>query len=147
VDTFKPLSAIQDSISLKLNDAFGDDYTIYPEAVKQGLKRPCFFIKRLTMTNTVEVGKTYNRENPYCIHFFPKDSSQPNAECYQMLDEMYETLEYIKVDGNLVRGVGMKGEIHDEILLFYVNYNVRVRKVYDPIIMGYLENIDFRTKG
>ena len=147
METFKPLSAIQDGISLKLYKSFGDEYVIYPEEVKQGLTRPCFFIKLLKPSNKKERDITYIRENSYCIHFFPKNTNQPKAECYQMLDELYLAMEYIEVDGNLVRGVGMLGEIHDETLLFYVNYNVRVRKVYDPILMEYLESIEFRTKG
>lgn len=145
--SFKPLTAIMDGISLKLNKTFGDDYTIYPEQVKQGLQRPCFFIKLLEPTSTKERGEIYVRENPYCIHFFPKNTNQPKAECYETLDELYHALEYIEVAGNLVRGINMKGEIHDEVLQFYVNFNVRVRKAYDPILMGYLEAIEFKTKG
>ncbi|MCL2357102.1 MAG: hypothetical protein FWC70_08100 [Defluviitaleaceae bacterium] len=147
MDTFKPLSAIQDGISVKLNKHFGDKYVIFPEEVKQGLTRPCFFIKLLNPSNKKEVGETYMRENSYCIHYFPENTNQPKTECYKTLDELYLAMEYIEVDGNLVRGVGMHGEIHDETLLFYVNYNVRVRKVYDPDLMAHLESIEFRTKG
>jgi len=146
-ETFKPLSAILDGISQKLNETFGDEYTIYPEEVKQGLTRPCFFIKLLNSTNKKERDATYKRENSYCIHFFPKSTNQPVSECYKMLDDLYVALEYIEVDGNLVRGTSMLGEIHDEILQFYIHFNVRVRKVYDPILMDYLETIEFRTKG
>ena len=147
METFKPLSAILDGISEKLDADFGDEYTIYPEEVKQGLTRPCFFIKPLKPSNTKERDITYRRENPYCIHFFPKNVNNPVQECYQMLDSLYMALEYIEVAGNLVRGVGMLGEIHDGILLFYIYYNVRIRKVYDPILMEHLEMIEFRTKG
>ena len=145
--SFIPLSAINDGISKKLNETFGDEYTIYPEEVRQGLERPCFFIKLLKPSNMIERDRTYSRDNSYCIHFFPKSTNAPKAECYQMLDSLYMALEYIEVDGNLVRGTGMLGEFHDEILQFYVDYNVRVRKVYDPILMGCLETIEFRTKG
>ena len=147
METFTPLSAILDGISGKLNSKFGDEYTIYPEEVRQGLTRPCFFIKLLKPSSTKERDITYLRENPYCIHFFPKNTNQPVQECYQMLDSLYMALEYIEVAGNLVRGVSMFGEIHDEILQFHIHYNVRVRKVYDPVLMQYLESIEFRTKG
>jgi len=147
VETFKPLSAIQDGISLQLNKSFGDKYVIYPEEVKQGLTRPCFFIKLLKLTSTKEVGEFYTRENSYCIHYFPESTNQPKAECYAILDELYLEMEYIEVDGNLVRGVSMTGEIHDGTLLFYVNFNVRVRRIYDPILMQHLESIEFRKKG
>ena len=147
MENFKPLSAILDGISLKLNEKFGDEYTIYPEEVKQGMKRPCFFVKLLNPSNTKQRGETYYRENSYCIHFFPENTNEPKAECYKILDELYLALEYIEVEGNPIRGIGMFGEIHDEILLFYINYNVFVHQKYDTVMMEILELIDFRTKG
>ena len=146
MENFTPLSATLDGISEKLSESFGGEYTIYPEEVKQGMKRPCFFIKLLKPSNKKEVGQTYNRDNSYCIHFFPKNTNQPKAECYRMQDSLYIALEYIEVGGNLVRGTGMRGEIHDEILQFYVDFNVRVRQVADPITMETLQ-IQLNTKG
>jgi len=64
-----------------------------------------------------------------------------------MLDALYLALEYIEVNGNLVRGVNMSGELVDGILHFHVNFNVRVRRVYDQVTMGYLESINLGTKG
>jgi len=147
VETFKPLTAILDGISLQLNKTFGDSFTIYPEEVKQGLKQPCFFIKLINPTNEIERDVMYIRNNRYCIHYFPESTNQPKAECGQMLDVLYLAMEYIEVAGNLVRGINMRGEIHDEILMFYIDYNVRVRKVYDVVLMEELEMIEFRTKG
>ena len=142
---FAPLAAISDGIIQKLNKTFDGEYTIYPEKVRQGLVRPCFFIKLLKPRVSKMVGETYLRENPYCIHFLPKVTNEPETECYAMLDRLYEVLEHIHVDGNLVRGIGMGGEIHDETLLFYVNYNVFVRRVYDPVLMEELELVNFKT--
>ena len=147
MSNFKPLTAILDGISLKLNETFGDEYKIYPESVKQGLSKPCFFIKLIRPSNTKEVGLTYIRENAYCIHCFPESMNEPETECYRILDELYTSLEHIEVEGNPIRGINMYGEMHDGILQFYINYNVRVRKIYDPILMEVLEKIEFRTKG
>lgn len=147
MENFTPLSAIQDGISRKLNATFGDGYTIHPEEVKQGLTRPCFFIKLLSHSSTRELGETYRRDNAYRIHFYPESTSEPEAECHRMLDALYLALEYIEVNGNLVRGVNMSGELVDGILHFHVNFNVRVRRVYDQVTMGYLESINLGTKG
>jgi len=147
METFKPLSAIQDGIIGQLNTCFGGQYKLYPEEVRQGLERPCFFIKLLKTSITQVCGDLYRAENLYCIHFFPKSTREPKGECYSTLDRLYMALEYIKIDDNHVRGVGMNGDIHDEILQFYVSYNVFVRRMHDPILMGTLEIIDFRTKG
>ena len=148
--TFTPLSALLEGISEKLYAAFDKGTIVYPESVtagiKRDLKRPCFFIKPLKPSNTIERDRTYVRDNPYCIHYYPKNINNPVQECYRILDSLYIALEYIEVNGNPVRGTGMHGEIHDEILLFYVSYNIRVRKIYDVILMEYLEMIEFRTK-
>jgi len=148
--TFTPLSALLDGISEKLYTAFDKGIIIYPESVtdsiKQGLKRPCFFVKPLKPSSTIERGDIYLRDNPYCIHYFPKNIKEPVQECYRILDNLYLAMEYIRVAGHLVRGVGMSGEIRDEVLLFYVSYNIRVRRVYDPVLMKYLEAIEFRTR-
>ena len=113
MESFVPLKSIIDGISKKLNLRFGDKYTIYPESVKQGLERPCFFIQLLNPTNMPERGEIYQRDNLFCIHFFPESVNEPNDECYQMLETLYSTLEYIEVDGGLVRGIRMNGRIHD----------------------------------
>ena len=144
--TFKPLSAILDGISLKLNKTFGDEYTVYTEEAKQGFSEPCFFISLLQPSSTKELGTTHKRENPYCIQFFPKSTSQPKTECYKILEALYLVMEYITVDGNPVRGLGMHGEMYENTLKFYVNYNVRVREIYDPILMKELQ-INLKTKG
>ena len=147
METFAPLSAIHDGISEKLYETFGDAYTIYPEEVRQGLTRPCFFIKLLKLSNTIERDQTYRRDHTYCIHFYPQNTKQPKAEYYQILDRLYAALAYIEVGGNLVRGTSMLSEMHNEILQFYINFNVRVRQMYAPIWMEYLEAIELRTKG
>lgn len=146
METFSPISVTLDAISKKLNENFGNEYTIYTENAKQGLNRPCFFVKLLKASNTKDRDSEYRRENQYCIHFFPKNTNEPLAECHQMLDSLYLALEYIEVDSNPIRGVGMLGEVHDETLQFYVNFNMRVRKTYDPVLMEHLETIEFRTK-
>ena len=139
---------IIDGIIRKLTEAFGDDYEIYPEELKQGLQKPCFFIKLLNPTNTKERGERYYRENSFCIHFFPQSTNEPKSECYEILDELYLALEYIEVEENLVRGVSVSSEMHDGILLFFINYNVFVSKVYDPAKMEILETIQMKkTKG
>ena len=141
-----PLTAILGGISQKLNETFGDEYTIYLETMKQGLTRPCFFIELLKPSSKKERDTTYRRNNLYCIHFFPKDTSQPISECYQMLDTLYLALEYIEVGGNLVRGTGMLGEIQDDILKFHINFNVRVRKIPEFVTMETLQT-ELQTKG
>ena len=39
-----------------------------------------------------------------------------------------DCLEYITVDGDLTRGTGMNGELVDNVLSFFVNYDMFVIK-------------------
>ena len=140
------LDKIVDGISEKLNSAFGDDFTIYTEQIKQGLKTPCFFIQLVSPANIKLVGNRYMRENLFDIHFFPA-SNEPNAECYQMQDSLYLALEYITVDGDLLRGIRMRGEFVDGVLHFFVNYNMIVLKVEELTLMEILEIPNINLKG
>ena len=129
------IDKIVDGISMKLKNVFGAGYKIYPEAVEQGLKEPCFFIQLLEPNSTKMLGDQHRREYPFCVQHLPEDKGNSNSECYKTLDELYIALEYISIDGNLVRGVGMRGSVNDGILSFFVNYNVSLRKVseYEPM--------------
>ena len=117
-----------DGISVKLNQVFGDGVRIYSESVKQGLKEPCFFIAVLNPTQNPMIGTRYFREYPFDIHYFPsKDGG--NQEIQDVASKLFDTLEYITLlDGDLVRGTEMHYEKVDDVLHFFVKYNMFVYK-------------------
>jgi hypothetical protein len=140
------IQGIVDGISIKLNSVFGDGYTIYTESVKQGLMEPCFFIRLVNPVNRRGLGGRFFRENLFAIQFFPKSRDAPKAECYQMQDALYLALGYITVDGDLQRGLKMRGEFSDGVLNFFVNYNMHVVLKEELTPMGELEK-KITTKG
>ena len=115
-----------DGISVKLNQVFGDGVRIYSESVKQGLKEPCFFIAVLNPTQNPMIGARYFREHPFDIHYFPsKDGG--NQEIQDVASKLFDALEYITLlDGDLVRGTEMHYEKVDDVLHFFVKYNMFV---------------------
>jgi len=118
-------------ISQKLDEIFNavnEEYTIYTENVEQDLKEPCFFIFSLKPDNTKLFGNRYKREYPFDIHYFPKDSENINYECNEVTEKLMSDLEYITVDGSLVRGTEMSSEIIDNVLHFFINFNLIVKK-------------------
>ncbi|AZK44776.1 phage tail terminator family protein [Paenibacillus lentus] len=125
------LNKLSESIALKLNHEFGDDYKIYTESVKQGLKEPCFFIFLLTSSQRQVIGKRYFREHPFDIHYFPKSKEDKNEEILDVLDRLNDALEYITMDGDLLRGTNIHHEVIDDVLHFFVNYNLHVYKEKD----------------
>lgn len=122
------INKIIDGISISLNAEFGDDYKIYTESIEQGLKEPCFSIVCVNPTNELFRGKKYFRKNLFCIQYFPKGEDK-RSECMDVLERMFDCLEVIKFGEDLQRGTSMHGEVVDQVLNFFVNYDMFVYKV------------------
>ena len=122
------INKIIDGISISLNAEFGDDYKIYTESIEQGLKEPCFSIVCVNPTNELFRGKKYFRKNLFCIQYFPKGEDK-RSECMDVLERMFDCLEVIKVGEDLQRETSMHGEVVDQVLNFFVNYDMFVYKV------------------
>jgi len=133
------LNETMTGIARKLNATFGNGYEIYIDEIKQGLKEPCFLLVCLTGRQQQEIGITYNREQAFDIHYFPKAKNY-TTEINGVVDTLNMELEYITVNGNLVRGSKMKHQVIDGVLHFFVNYDLRIRKVVDP--EPFLENLE-----
>lgn len=122
-------------ISQKLDEEFNsknEEYTIYTENVEQGLEEPCFFIFSLKPINKQLVGNRYERTYSFDIHYFSK-SEDSNNEINEVTERLFTALEYITVDNNLVRGTNMNAETVDNVLHFFINFNMIVKKEIDPI--------------
>lgn len=115
------------SISIILNNEFGDNYEIFTESVEQGLKEPCFFIKCLKTTNSHYINNKYERIHLFCIQYFPS-TSEKNYECNEVQERLNQCLEYIQVGEDLTRGTKMHGEMIDGILNFFINYDFYILK-------------------
>lgn len=121
------INKIIDGISVAINSEFGDPYEIYTESIEQGLTEPCFSILCLNPTINQVLGKRYFRRNQFCIHYFPS-SAEKRSECHAMIERLMGVLETITVDGDLCRGTDMHGEVTDNVLSFFVNYDMYVYK-------------------
>lgn len=136
------VNLITNAISIALKGEFGTGYKVRNENVKQDLKEPCFFISCISPTHELFLGKRYFRENQFCIQFFPVSKQRAREECHAVAERMEFCLEWITVTGDLVRGSKMKYEIVDDILNFFVNYNMFVYRKVDSVPMEEIsENI------
>lgn len=136
------LNNLIDAIAIKLNLEFGDGFAIHKEQVKQGLKEPCFFIMLLTSNQKQVIGKRYFREHPFDIHYFPSTRDK-NTECLDVVDKLNDAMEYITVDGDLVRGTKMSHEIVNDVLHFFVNYDLFVYK--EPEVADHMEDLSVES--
>lgn len=100
---------------------------IYNEEIEQGFEEPCFFIKVLSSGQDKELNIRYKKNISFDIHYF-SDKEDVNSDCLDMVDMLYEVLEYIKVNNSLYRSNKMTHEIIDGVLHFMLQFNYNVLK-------------------
>lgn len=103
---------------------FGENYRIYTENIEQGLDAPCFSIVCISPGVKQFLGARYKGEYLFALHYFPKNSENARAECYNVIERLYSVLEYIEVDGDLMRGTNTSASITDGVVSFIVHYDM-----------------------
>jgi hypothetical protein len=121
------INKIIDGISVAINSEFGDPYEIYTESIEQGLTEPCFSILCLNPTIDQVLGNRYFRKHQFCVHYFPS-SDEKRSECLTVMERLMDALEIIEVGGDECRGTNIHGEVVDNVLSFFVNYDMYVYK-------------------
>lgn len=118
------INKIIDGITTALSEEFSN-YEIYTDTVQQGLNEPCFFVRLLSPTNKQFFDKRYKITNQFAIQYFSDDLGN-NTEINNITDRLFKCLEYITVDGDLIKGTEMSASTTDEVLTFLVNYDMFV---------------------
>ena len=140
------IKKIIDGILAALSEEFGDEYTLYTESVKQGMKEPCFFVFCISPNTRVFRGRRYYHENQFAIQYLTA-ADEPRTECANVAERLFACLELITVDGDLMRGTEMDADISDEVLTFTVSYNFfsYVANTEEP--MEVFEGTETEVKG
>lgn len=132
-------------IAVAINSIFGDEIEIYKDNVTQGLKEPCFFIAILKPEVTPLIGTRSIRNNSFDIQYFPKES---NTEMLDVAEKLINSLEFITLlNGDILHGTGVSYEIIDNVLHFFISYNLTMIKVTDKTNMETLETDVSVKKG
>lgn len=117
------INKVVSGVCAALYDAFGDDYDIYKEVIKQGLKEPCFLVECYNPRRKQILNNRYFRQMGVAVHYFPKSKDNYRSECNDILEKLYVALELIKIDGDLTRGQNFNKEFSDDIMIFFVDYD------------------------
>lgn len=126
------LNELIEAISTKLKQVFGAETRVYSEPLEQG-QRPCFFITVLKPSETPLLGNRFFRSHPFDVQYSPA-VAENNAELQEMAANLFDALEFVTmVNDDLVHGTKMNYEIVDGVLHFYVNYNMFLKKVKEPV--------------
>lgn len=115
------LNSIIAAISLKLKQEFGSEIPVYTEVV-EGSSMPCFFVCLQTSTNKKMLGKRYLMEHKFLIQYYSATNSK-NAEILDTIGRLNTALDYVEVNGDLLRGSKKIYENINKILNFYVCFN------------------------
>ena len=130
------VNEIADGISTRLREALGDEYQVYRGGGEQEFRKPCFLIEAVKPSVRRMIGDRYRWINPFEIRYFPQGTDQANGELDGMADRLFEELEYVTVEGDLLRGTGMRCEKADGKLSFFVEYNLFTRGRTEEETMG-----------
>lgn len=117
---------IMDAVTKQLSALFPPEagYTVYTDAVEQGLSEPCFFVQFLEPSEKPMIGTRYYRKNAMCIQFLPGDIAKPSRELNRVLDILMEQMRMIELkSGRKINGTDRSGRIDDDVLTFFVQYN------------------------
>lgn len=120
------INSIVDGIITALKQAY-PTYDVYTESVEQGLEPPCFFVRPVSPEVKHYRGARYYRQHLFAVHFFPV-TEDSRAEINEVIEKLFLHLEYITVDEEPMRGTNMRTEISDDVLIFFVNYDLFVYK-------------------
>ncbi len=117
-----------DGMAKAIHKEFGSEYKIYTEAVKQGLKAPCFFIGCTESAEEEKLARgpsdgRYLRRQKMEVLYLPKNKNKEyKGEYNDVTDRLYDALYYIDHDGELIRGTELKSSTAEGILVFSVVY-------------------------
>ena len=150
--------SIKSAISLKLKSSFAitngqPPITIYPtiykEKIVQGMKKPCFFIWVMDVSQEKLMRNNYTRDYQMNIRYHPEEKDSKTYETLSDIgNKLLDKLTLIDVpiflgrydsdgepieDKKPVRGIQMSFEIKEDVLQFYVTYNIKAKQWIDKV--------------
>lgn len=118
--------ALKEGIANGILEEFGEEYGVSYELSPQELIEKTFYIRLQSSTRTAGLGNRYTTRDLFEISYYVKEAAA--TEYNRVSARLFECLEYIKENENLVRGEEMKNEVQDGVLHFFVQYQLHLMK-------------------
>lgn len=115
------INSVRYAVNAALDAAF-PHIPVSGEEIKQNLDPPRFFVRLLEPAHTQELGRRYKRDLPFVIRYF----TTSNDDRYAMAELLTSALKWIDIGGRQWPGQGMRFQIVDEVLHFFVTYSLLV---------------------
>lgn len=108
--------------------------TIYAEKVPQNFEDGSFRVKSITATNRPELDTRRWREVQFDILYFPAAMEEAEAEWELVRDKLFNTVEWITVAGDAMRGTELAGDYdaEQEVGHFRVTFGAHLLEVHEP---------------
>ena len=124
------------AISVKLHSSFSPSPAIYKDQVEQGLVKPCFFVSCIKQTQERIAPNWFKRSASMEVRFHPTEGTNKYAQCRAIGEKLLEVLDSVDLPCTLINystlpcwGRNLEYKIRDEVLIFYVTYDFKVKKV------------------
>lgn len=131
------INDIQNAISVKLHEAFGDGYKKYIDEIPQGFKTPAFLIQFLNLEHIRQIGKRWKVTTLFNVQYFPQNGL---SEASNMTLKVQQALQEITLlNGSLMLGTGANSEVVDGIGHNFIHLNFFLQEVEEKIFMESLK--------
>lgn len=114
-------------ITAALANRYGNQCGIYMGNEEVDTEAAYFRIIPLKQSRVPGAGNRYRQYQAFEVAYHPLDNVLA-PECMDVLSQLFDTLEYIQVEGRKTRGDKMEGEIREGVLHFYIHYDLFVVK-------------------
>lgn len=126
------MKEIIDAISVRLDQIFGDEYTIYLEEVDQGLQTPCFFITLIDFEDKNRIADRKYRQYGFAIDFIPSDDEGHRMQFAEVTDKLFDNFDSVELaDGTILYTFDRNINVIRDVLEFTVLFKVYKRYVVD----------------
>ncbi len=130
------INDIQNAISVKLHEAFGDGYKKYIDEIPQGFKTPAFLIQFLNLEHIRQIGKRWKVTTLFNVQYFPQNGL---SEASNTLKVQQALQEITLLNGSLMLGTGANSEVVDGIGHNFIHFNFFLQEVEEKIFMESLK--------
>lgn len=110
---------IKKAINSVMRDNF-PDHKLYADDIREGFKRPCFFIELLPVARDNEGGGFYSRRVSVVINYFSKKGTDlENIKMQDRLEQIFS--QALKIKDRVITINSTNGYITDSVLHFSFN--------------------------
>lgn len=125
-----------------LLNTFGNKYPVYESFIKSDFEMPAFLIEPIVSSEKHFMGNKFMKSYSVVIKFYC-ESSEKNELYPEICEKSGRALEYLSIDGDLIRGNKLSFKNHAEYLEISVCYEYFFFKKYS---VPYMETLDIRKK-